>query len=154
MKQTNAKGVLAVASDSNRVTLLTPSPGPGLPIFKLTKTLEAHNNIVSTVAFRHKKPELLSGGLDSKLIRWELSSGRVQHTWTPETWAVSTAPAGEDAAQQRVVMTPPLVQCMAENPSDVSHWVALSPGPTSPTLPLTSPSYIRYSDTHTNAIQI
>lgn len=41
-----------------------------------------HANICAAVAFRPHRPwELLSGGLDGALVRWDLVSGRPRRTW-------------------------------------------------------------------------
>lgn len=42
----------------------------------------AHANICAAVAFRPHRPwELLSGGLDGALVRWDFAAGRPQRTW-------------------------------------------------------------------------
>lgn len=117
------KGMLAAASDSGRIALLEPSSGPASKAspapapssagLQVKRTLSnGHSSIVSCLAFRRQKPtELLSGGLDCKLVRWENSSGRVQNSWGPETW--SGGPGADSSG--RLVMTPPFVQCLAES---------------------------------------
>ena len=41
-----------------------------------------HANICTAVAFRPHRPwELLSGGLDGALVRWDFSTGRPRRTW-------------------------------------------------------------------------
>ncbi len=41
-----------------------------------------HANICAAVAFRpHRAWELLSGGLDGALVRWDYSTGRPRRTW-------------------------------------------------------------------------
>jgi hypothetical protein len=47
------------------------------------KTLRrGHSNICSSVAFRPHRPwEVLSGGLDAAVVRWDFSRLRPLHTW-------------------------------------------------------------------------
>ena len=48
-----------------------------LKSFQVLKTLRGHDNICATVKFVTRKPwELISGGLDCKLIRWDFNRGR------------------------------------------------------------------------------
>lgn len=45
--------------------------------FQVLKTLRCHDNICATVKYVTRKPwELISGGLDCKLIRWDFNRGR------------------------------------------------------------------------------
>lgn len=117
------QGMLAVASDSGRVHVLEPAAVASgrrvqAPTGGLRPSREplqgAHSNIVSCLAFRSSKPsELLTGGLDCRLVRWEVASGRAHSSWS--TSERPTPPGESDATTTgRLPVTPPLVQCMAE----------------------------------------
>lgn len=64
------------------------------------KTLRrGHTNIASAVAFRPHRPwELLSGGLDSTVVKWDFSRLRPVQTWSLE--GETTASGGERARGQ------------------------------------------------------
>ncbi len=68
----NAKGsILGACDDSGEIKLI------GTSSFEVTKTLAVHINICSTLQFIHRKPwELISGGLDCKVVRWDFNRGR------------------------------------------------------------------------------
>lgn len=63
---------LAAADDSGEIKVID------LENCKLQKTLRGvHTNICSTVQFHPHRPwELISGGLDSKIVKWDFSKGR------------------------------------------------------------------------------
>lgn len=74
----NDKGtILAAADDSGQIAILDLQSG------KLVKMLTGgHSSIASTVAFREHSPwEVLSGGLDKQIIRWNFSSGKPMKRW-------------------------------------------------------------------------
>ena len=51
--------------------------------------------ICSAVQFRPHHPwEVMTGGLDSHLLRWDYGSGRVRHSWN-----MAEAEAGDGGAQ-------------------------------------------------------
>lgn len=129
------QGLVAAASDSGKVFLLeepsenpvrrrggaaasgaSSAAAPPPPPLTIRKTLTAgHENIVSCLTFRRAKPsELLSGGLDSRLVRWEHASGRAQQAWGPETLAYKD-PSAELEVGGTVAMTPPMVQVRRES---------------------------------------
>jgi WD40 repeat protein len=56
------------------------------------KTLRrGHTNIVSAVAFRPHRPwELLSGGLDATVVRWDYSRLRPLHSWSLNSEATAS----------------------------------------------------------------
>lgn len=68
----NAKGnILSACDDSGEIKLIDTSS------FEVIKTLTAHINICSTLQFVPRKPwEIVSGGLDCKVIRWDFNRGR------------------------------------------------------------------------------
>ncbi len=71
----NARGdTLAAADDSGGVALIS------LSTHALARTLrKQHTNIVSAVAWRpNRTAELLSGGLDSRVVAWDAATGRVR----------------------------------------------------------------------------
>ncbi|MCO5571129.1 hypothetical protein L7F22_024861 [Adiantum nelumboides] len=63
---------LAAADDSGEIKVID------LENCKLHKTLRGvHTNICSTVQFHPHRPwELISGGLDSKIVKWDFGKGR------------------------------------------------------------------------------
>ena len=75
-------GWVAAADDAGEVVVMgLAPPAAGQP--PACKTLRrGHTNICSAVAFRAHRPwELLSGGLDSAVVRWDFSRLRPLHTW-------------------------------------------------------------------------
>jgi hypothetical protein len=50
---------------------------------KLYKTLKGvHTNICTSVLFQAHRPwELVSGGLDAQMVRWDFGSGRHRNIW-------------------------------------------------------------------------
>lgn len=72
---------------------------------KLLRTLSKfHDNICSTVKFSLRKPwELLTGGLDTKLGRWDFSRGRL----------LARVTTRGDASKAELMINPPMVHCMA-----------------------------------------
>lgn len=75
----NAKGtLLAAADDSGQTAVIDIAAGT------LVRTLKkGHQNIASSVSFREHNPwEVVTGGLDSCIIRWDFSSGRPLRRWT------------------------------------------------------------------------
>lgn len=63
---------LAAADDSGAVKIID------LRSHKLFKTLQgAHSNICSSVQFHSRRPwEVVTGGLDSKIVKWDFNRGR------------------------------------------------------------------------------
>ena len=62
-----------------------------------------HANICAAVAFRPHRPwELLSGGLDGALVRWEFSTGRPRRTWQ----------MADDAGPESVQVTNKILQVL------------------------------------------
>ncbi len=62
----------------------------------------AHASICAAVAFRPQRPwELLSGGLDGALARWDFSSGRPRRVWQ------MAEEDGPDGAQARAAWPGP-----------------------------------------------
>ncbi|GBF91689.1 hypothetical protein Rsub_03993 [Raphidocelis subcapitata] len=113
---------LAAADDGGAVRVYElPASGPG-PARRVAELRGAHPPIASAVAFRRHRPwELLAGGLDSRVTRWDFSTrgGRLLGAWTmgapPEGEA---APAGgSDAAAPRLC-NPPMVHCLSTPPGD------------------------------------
>jgi WD40 repeat protein len=72
----NHKGTfLAAADDSGEIKVIN------LQNHKLFKTLQGvHSNICSSAVFHPRRPwEVVSGGLDSKIVKWDFSRGRPLH---------------------------------------------------------------------------
>ena len=68
----NEKGTLLCACDDSGAVKIIDTD-----TFHCQKMLKAHDNICSTAKFIPRKPwELISGGLDCKVIRWDHNRGR------------------------------------------------------------------------------
>jgi WD40 repeat protein len=80
---------LAAADDSGELKIID------LRTQELHKTLRSvHDNICAAVAYRPHHPwEVLSGGLDSKLVRWNLATGRPLRSWNITTEEVDRSTA-------------------------------------------------------------
>lgn len=78
--------------------------------FSLLKTLRSHDNICSTVKFVPRKPwELISGGLDCKLIRWDFNRGRPLTILNQ----VDLLPNSDDTdVSGNYSINPPMVHCI------------------------------------------
>ena len=70
--------LLAAADDSGQVAVVS------LTTHTLVKTLKRqHSNIASCVAWRpNRAGELLSAGLDSRVVAWDALNGRVRRVCT------------------------------------------------------------------------
>ena len=68
----NEKGnMIGSCDDSGEVKMIDTCS------YKVVKTLNVHENICSSVRFIPRRPwELVSGGLDCKLVRWDFNRGR------------------------------------------------------------------------------
>ncbi|KAK3259969.1 hypothetical protein CYMTET_31057 [Cymbomonas tetramitiformis] len=100
----NRKGtVLAAADDSGDVKIVD------IQKHSLQKTLKgSHSNICSSVQFRPHHPwEVVTGGLDCSLIRWDFNSSRPKAAWN---MGADAAASGANEAQ---VFNPPLVHAVA-----------------------------------------
>ncbi|KAK9829594.1 hypothetical protein WJX72_006785 [[Myrmecia] bisecta] len=110
----NARGTfLAAADDAGEVKVIDLRTG------KLHKTLRhVHDNICSTVAFRPHRPwEVVSGGLDSKLVQWDFGSGKAKRIWRS---------GGEAASLDGQIFNPPLVHSMAVPATDARPFTRLA----------------------------
>ena len=68
---------LAAASDAGEVTLFSLHSGKALRTLR-----RGHANIVAALAFRpNRTAELLSAGLDARVVAWDTSNGRVRRAW-------------------------------------------------------------------------
>ena len=79
----NPKGtLLAAADDAGEIAVIDLAAGT------LRRTLRGgHSNICSAAVFRENSPwELLSGGLDAEVVRWDFSGGRPLRRWRLGTW--------------------------------------------------------------------
>ena len=85
----SARGdTLCCASDSGEVAVVSLAAG------KLERTLRrGHTNIVSGLAFRTNRPtELVSVGMDTRCVCWELGTGRMRcDVDAPDARAASSA---------------------------------------------------------------
>jgi plastocyanin len=69
--------------------------------------------ICSAVQFRPHHPwEVMSGGLDCRMLRWDYGSGRVRHSWS---MAEAQADDGEDGVH---LFNPPMVHSIAVGGTD------------------------------------
>lgn len=74
----NHKGtLLASADDAGEVAIIDIEAGT------LTKSLKkGHTNIASSVTFRRHRPwEVISGGLDCMLLKWDFSAAKIARRW-------------------------------------------------------------------------
>jgi len=102
----NSKGTtLAAADDSGSVCLIN------LEKNQLAKTLRnGHTNICNSVQFRPHQPwEVVSGGLDSRLLHWDYGTGRVKHNFVMES-------ASDETDSQ--MFNPPYVYSVAVGDTD------------------------------------
>lgn len=94
----NPKGdQLSSCDDSGEIKIIDLSSGT------LFRTLTgAHSNICSCARFSPSKPwEVVSGGLDCKIVRWDLGRGRAIHEVTVE-----------QAESGGYLVNPPMVHCI------------------------------------------
>ncbi|KAL3688876.1 hypothetical protein R1sor_015185 [Riccia sorocarpa] len=98
---------LAAADDSGEIKVIDLSSQ------KLHKTLRGgHTNICSAVQFHAQRPwEVISGGLDSKIVKWDFSKGRQLTTVQP------VLPSGDNPGP---MCNPPFVHAMATPYGDCS----------------------------------
>lgn len=93
---------LASCDESGDIEIIDMEGGS---VFKSCR--RGHGNICSTVVFHPKKNwEVISGGLDCHLVRWDYSRGRP----LCKVDAHSFAPPGEELAGYMI--NPPMVHCM------------------------------------------
>lgn len=74
----NKKGTLLAAADDAGLVAVVD-----IAADSLVRTLcKGHSNIASCVAFRQHQPwQLISGGLDHQILKWDFSSGKVLQRW-------------------------------------------------------------------------
>jgi len=71
----------------------------------------ARMQICSAVQFRPHHPwEVMSGGLDSRMLRWDYGSGRVRHSWNMNE---AEADGGEGGGAAGQMFNPPMVHSVA-----------------------------------------
>lgn len=97
---------LAAADDSGEVKIID------IRQHCLYKTLRSvHTNICSSVQFHPWRPwEVISGGLDSKIVAWDFSRGRQQMVIDA---AVPTTENAENASSANQICNPPFVHALA-----------------------------------------
>lgn len=97
---------LAAADDSGEVKIID------IRQHCLYKTLRSvHTNICSSVQFHPWRPwEVISGGLDSKIVAWDFSRGRQQMVIDV---AVPTTENAENASSTNQICNPPFVHALA-----------------------------------------
>ncbi|XP_051521169.1 WD repeat-containing protein 53 [Myxocyprinus asiaticus] len=95
---------LAVADDSGAVRIVD------LQLQKVTRTLQKHTNICSSVMFRPHRPQsLVSAGLDMQVILWNLPKVR-------PLWSFSLTDTLQDNAPPQTagqMFNPPLAHCVS-----------------------------------------
>ncbi|KAL2631009.1 hypothetical protein R1flu_015695 [Riccia fluitans] len=98
---------LAAGDDSGEIKVID------LSNHKLYKTLRGgHTTICSAVQFHSQRPwEVISGGLDSKIVKWDFSKGRQLSTVQP------VVPSGDSVGP---MCNPPFVHAMATPHGDCS----------------------------------
>ncbi|DBA93092.1 hypothetical protein WJX79_009275 [Trebouxia sp. C0005] len=96
--------LLAAADDDGCVTIIDS----GNEQFHCQKLNGNHDNICSSAVFRRHKPnEVISGGLDCKLIHWDTTTRGV----------VSTRQAGAESTTEPKVTNPPMIHSLAVSSS-------------------------------------
>ncbi|PSC75076.1 WD repeat-containing 53 [Micractinium conductrix] len=98
-------GGAAAAGDAAAAAAGTAAAGApaGRPHYKTLR--RGHSNICACVAFRPHRPwELLSGGLDSTVVRWDFNRLRPLHSWSL---------SGEATASGGQLFNPPMVHSLA-----------------------------------------
>ncbi|CAM6050438.1 unnamed protein product [Sphagnum compactum] len=106
----NHKGTfLAAADDSGEIKVIN------LQNHKLFKTLQGvHSNICSSAVFHPRRPwEVVSGGLDSKIVKWDFSRGRPLHVVD----LASTANISNEGVGQ--ICNPPFVHSLSVTEGDI-----------------------------------
>ena len=111
----NKGSFLCACDDAGEIKVIDIDNG------KLFKTLSrTHSNICSAVKFNPRKPwEILSGGLDCKIVRWDFSRGR-------PLFEVSTQSTNEDSGSYMV--NPPMVHSIDAMGSNFSVACGLGDG--------------------------
>lgn len=100
----NTGQYLAACDDSGEVKVIDIRES------RLFKTLRRrHDNICSSVQFRHKKSwQLLSAGLDCKIINWDFSSGKTQQIFN-----MSDHISKDAEGKQTLFLNPPFVHSLS-----------------------------------------
>ncbi len=94
---------LAACDDSGQVKVFSVQDRR---VFKTMKN--GHENICSAVAFRPGKPwDLLSGGLDSKLIHWDFSKAKVLSSFNFEELEI------QDDQADKYLVNPPFIHSLS-----------------------------------------
>ena len=115
----NAKGTLLAAADDSGEAVVVDLEGG-----KLQKRLQgAHENICSSVQFRLRRPwEIITGGLDCRVVRWDFSKGRAVGLLAMEGGA-----DGDEAGAR--VFNPPMAHSVSTaSEREVAHLVAVGRG--------------------------
>lgn len=91
-------GYLAACDDSGEIKVIDVQSG------RLFKTLKnKHDNICSTVQFRPSRPwEIVSGGMDFRVVSWDFSSGRALQE-------LNVQELGGDSQEGAYLVNPPFV---------------------------------------------
>ena len=96
--------MISSCDDSGEIKMIDTSS------YKVVKTLNVHENICSSVRFIPRRPwELVSGGLDCKLIRWDFNRGR--------PLAVLSQSEHQDSSIGGYAINPPMVHTLDVFPS-------------------------------------
>ncbi|KAG1663642.1 hypothetical protein FOA52_011697 [Chlamydomonas sp. UWO 241] len=116
-------GFLALGDDTGCVQVVDLATG------RPFKTIRAaHSNIVSSVAFRRHRPwELLTGGLDMTVARWDFSRAKLLVSWQMSGGSDGSdrGGGGESGSQ---LFNPPMVHqiAVADTATDDRSWSALA----------------------------
>lgn len=103
----DASGCWLAAADDNCEVQVVAVGGPatsasGRPLYKTLR--RGHGNLASSVTFRPSRPtEVVSGGLDCRVVRWDFQKLRQLHTWDMNN---------ETMVSNGQICNPPMVHCV------------------------------------------
>jgi WD40 repeat protein len=101
--QDHAKGVRALEFSSNSGSLVSGSEDLHVNIYdveelKIQQILTGHSDFISTIAMRNMDMNtVISGGIDKKIIQWDLRANKVVRSAqsSAPVWSVKFSPCGE-----------------------------------------------------------
>ena len=85
-----------------------------------------HTNICSTIAWRPGVPELVSGGLDSRCVVWDVNTLSAKRTWIAGPSALPTTDLNFDSMPK--LLNPPFVHSLSHTADGAFMAIALGDG--------------------------